>query len=94
MQIKNVSPYGDLEVPLLRMVFLAGETVAVTEDQARRLLPQVGNYEPADAEARAVLAEITAPPAEDHVAEAPATPPDEDSAGTATAVTNEEDGER
>jgi hypothetical protein len=60
MKITNVSPYGDLEVPLLRAVLYAGETVDVTEAQARALLPQVGNYEAADDEAKAVVAELQA----------------------------------
>lgn len=39
-QIRNDSPLGDLDVPLLRRIVRAGETVDVTDDQAARLLPQ------------------------------------------------------
>lgn len=39
-QIRNDSPLGDLDVPLLRRIVRAGETVDVTDDQASRLLPQ------------------------------------------------------
>ena len=46
MQIRNVSPRGDLEVPLLRRVVLAGEVVDVTPEQADLLLPQVDNWQP------------------------------------------------
>ena len=48
MLIRNVSPRGDLEVPLLRCVVLAGEVVDVTAEQADLLLPQVDNWQPAD----------------------------------------------
>jgi hypothetical protein len=40
MKIKNDSPIGDLDVPLLRRVVKAGEVVDVSEDHARRLLDQ------------------------------------------------------
>lgn len=39
-QIQNVSPIGDLDVPLLRRIVRAGEVVDVTDEQAARLLPQ------------------------------------------------------
>lgn len=48
MQIRNVSPRGDLDVPLLRRVVLAGEVVDVTPEQARALLPQGDNWQPAE----------------------------------------------
>jgi len=56
-QIKNVSPMGDLDVPLLRRVVKAGEVVDVTEDQALRLLPQ-DIWAPADEPAEAIQAAI------------------------------------
>jgi hypothetical protein len=59
-KIKNVSPLGDLDVPLLRAVIDAGETVTVTEDQARVLLLQPDNYEPADRAAKAIAADLRA----------------------------------
>lgn len=39
-KIRNDSPLGDLEVPLLRRIVKAGEVVDVSDDQAERLLPQ------------------------------------------------------
>lgn len=50
MLIRNVSPRGDLDVPLLRRVVLAGEAVDVTPEQAQALLPQEDNWQPADHE--------------------------------------------
>lgn len=38
--IRNVSPTGDLDVPLLRQVVKAGESVTVSVEHAERLLPQ------------------------------------------------------
>lgn len=49
--LRNVSPRGDLDIPLVRRVVAAGEVFDVNADQARRLLEQTGNFEPADAEA-------------------------------------------
>ena len=43
-KIRNVSPRGDLDVPLLGRVVEAGQTVDVTDEQAARLLPQVDNW--------------------------------------------------
>ena len=58
MIIKNVSPLGELDVPLLGRFIEHGEEFEVSEDQAERLLPQAENYEPVDDEAKAVLARI------------------------------------
>lgn len=52
MLLRNVSPYGDLDVPLLRRVVARGEEFEVTGEQARVLLAQEENYEPADAGAK------------------------------------------
>ena len=46
MRIRNVSKFGDLDVPLLGTVVLAGKTVEVTAPQARRLLEQPTNWAP------------------------------------------------
>jgi hypothetical protein len=59
-KLKNVSPRGALDVPLLRRVIDAGETVDVTEDQARVLLLQPANYEPADKTTKALAADLAA----------------------------------
>jgi len=40
IKIKNTSPIGDLDVPLLGRIVAVGETVEVTPDQASRLLRQ------------------------------------------------------
>lgn len=39
-EIKNVSPLGALDVPLLGVTVGAGETVTVTDEQAEALLAQ------------------------------------------------------
>lgn len=64
--IKNVSPLGDLDVPLLGRFLDAGEEIEVSDDVAERLLPQAENYEPVDDEAKAILAKLyPAPEAEE-----------------------------
>ncbi|WP_160665338.1 hypothetical protein [Pseudarthrobacter sp. ATCC 49987] len=60
MKIKNVSPLGALDVPLLRTVLEPDQIVDVTEDQARALLLQPGNYEPADRPAKTLAASLAA----------------------------------
>ena len=52
MRIKNVSRFGDLEVPLLGRVVAHGEVVDVTAEQAEQLLLQADNWQ-------AIPAEIT-----------------------------------
>lgn len=44
-EIKNVSPYGDLDVPLLHRTVKASEVVEVTAEQAKALLPQAENWQ-------------------------------------------------
>ena len=60
MLLQHINPYGACDVPLLRRVLGAGEQFECTEEQARVLLAQVGNYEPADDEAKAIRAELDA----------------------------------
>lgn len=43
-KIKNVSPFGDLDIPLLGRVVSAGATVEVTDEQAAILLRQEDNF--------------------------------------------------
>jgi hypothetical protein len=74
-KIKNISPCGDLDVPLLRRVIEAGETVEVTKDQAERLLSQPDNFEPVDKAAKDIRADLTAPVTDDA-----GTPADEEEA--------------
>lgn len=55
MRLRNVSPYGALEVavsldPPRRAVIGAGAVFEVPDDLGAHLLEQVGNYEPADEE--------------------------------------------
>ena len=45
-KIKNVSPFGDLFVPLLGIDFKAGSIVEVTDEQAKVLLAQEDNFKP------------------------------------------------
>ncbi|MBT2594734.1 hypothetical protein [Arthrobacter sp. ISL-72] len=59
-RLKNISPLGALDVPLLRRVIEADEIVDVTEDQARVLLLQPDNYQPTDKAAKTLAADLTA----------------------------------
>lgn len=54
-KIKNVSPFGDLEIPLLGRVVEAGSIVEVTDEEARILLMQVDNFHPWGPDAREAL---------------------------------------
>lgn len=56
--INNVSPYGELDVPLLGVFLDAGEQIEVSDDVALRLLPQAENYEPVDAAAQDIADKI------------------------------------
>ncbi|WP_411732185.1 hypothetical protein [Paeniglutamicibacter sp.] len=44
VKIVNVSPRGDLDVPLLGSVVKAGEQVTVSEEFAKQLLAQTENF--------------------------------------------------
>ena len=55
--IRNESPVGDLDVPLLRCIVAAGAVVTVTPDQAKRLLPQ-GIWVAVDKAAKTIQNEI------------------------------------
>ncbi len=74
--IKNVCPYGELDVPLLGVFLDADEEIEVKDDVARRLLPQAENYAPVDAAARAIADEIFGVP--ESAGETPANKPDTD----------------
>jgi hypothetical protein len=93
MRITNISPLGDLDIPLLGRIVTAGETVDVTDEQAAALLAQHTIFEPADKAAKTIAGRHAAArdaglPAHDPTAEAPAKAPDdeipgnEDPAGT------------
>lgn len=45
-KLKNVSPYGDLDIPLLGRVVAAGEVFEVTTEQAKHLKGQDENFQP------------------------------------------------
>ena len=44
-KIKNVSPFGDLDIPLLGQVVGHGKIVEVTDEQAAILLQQPDNFQ-------------------------------------------------
>lgn len=48
VRLKNVSPLGDLDFPLLGRVVAAGEEFDLDADTADLLLAQVGNFERAE----------------------------------------------
>lgn len=58
-KIKNVSPFGDLDVPLLRRVVKAGETVDVSQEEAEHLLQQPLNYQAVGQSAKKIEKEVT-----------------------------------
>lgn len=60
-KLKNISPLGALDVPLLRTVVAADQVIDVTEAQAKVLLLQPGNYAPADKATRALADTLTPP---------------------------------
>ncbi len=51
-KIKNVSPFGDLDVPLLGRVVEQGSITEVTDAQAEILLQQPDNFKPWGEEAK------------------------------------------
>jgi len=55
MQIRYKGMFSEIEIPAFRLVAKKGDTLTVTEEAARSLLEQPDNYEPVDAEAKAVL---------------------------------------
>jgi hypothetical protein len=69
-KIKNISTCGDLDVPLLRRIVEANETVEVTKDQAERLLTQPAIFEAVDKAAKDIQADVSTAATND--AEAPA----------------------
>ncbi|ALV45829.1 hypothetical protein MB46_10390 [Arthrobacter alpinus] len=46
MYIRNISPLGDLDVPLLNQIVQAGDKVKVNKEQGEQLLLQTSNWEP------------------------------------------------
>ena len=52
-KFKNVSPYGDLDLPLVGRVIEFGEIFEVTDRQAKGLEGQLFHWEPVDAPATA-----------------------------------------
>lgn len=75
--IKNVSPIGALDIPLLRRVVEFGEEVEVKVEHALVLLDQEANYEAVDKAAKAIVAKLQAARnTPDAPVVAPATTPD------------------
>lgn len=58
-KLKNISPLGELDVPLLDRILDAGEEFDVSAETAEKLLPQAENYQPVDDEAHAILDRLT-----------------------------------
>lgn len=52
MEIRNISPLGDLDVTLLGRVVAAGEVVDVQDDQAAELCADLANFEPVQQQTR------------------------------------------
>ena len=48
MKLKNTSPLGALDIPLLGRIVEAGETFEITGEDAENLLRQTGNFERVD----------------------------------------------
>lgn len=57
-KIKNVSPFGDLEVPLLGRVFEQGSVIEVSDADAEILLAQTDNFKPWGPEAREIRDDV------------------------------------
>jgi hypothetical protein len=55
VKVKNISPFGHLDVPLVGRVVEAGEVFDATEEQAALLLMQPFHYAPGDKAAEAFL---------------------------------------
>ncbi|WP_461634498.1 hypothetical protein [Glutamicibacter soli] len=45
IKIRNISPLGDLDVPLLGQIVKAGQTITVPKAAADKLLAQKRNFE-------------------------------------------------
>ena len=60
IKVKNVSPFGHLDVPLLGRVVEAGEVFEAHEEHAAILLAQPFHYAPGDKPAEAFLKAQTA----------------------------------
>lgn len=61
MKLRNVSPLGDLDIPLMRRTIEHGEEFEATADQAANLLLQPANFEPADDAAEALARVLRLP---------------------------------
>lgn len=61
--IRNVSPLGDLDVPLLRQIVQAGSEVETTAEHAATLLAQSENFAAVDEDAHAIADSLFYTPA-------------------------------
>lgn len=71
MKIRNVSPYGPLDTPLLQHVDIVDscEVVTVSDEQGRALLAQFENWAPVDKAAIATCADLVAEQTERELAD-------------------------
>jgi hypothetical protein len=59
MKVKNVSPYGDLDVPALGKIIESGETVEIENDEiALSLLAQTAHFAPVGQDTRKAAKEL------------------------------------
>lgn len=62
-KIRNVSPVGALDIPLIRAVVDADEVFEVSDEHAARLLVMAANFTPEDDAAHAIAATVLPAPA-------------------------------
>lgn len=63
-KLKNTSPLGEVDLPLIGRTLAAGEEFEVSDEQASALLLQAGNYEVVNAD----LDDLTIPELEEYAA--------------------------
>ena len=61
MRIKNISPLGDVDVPLLGRIVEAGEIIDVSPEEAEQLVLQEANWQATDAEAKKLRDKLSQP---------------------------------
>ncbi|WP_115790038.1 hypothetical protein [Arthrobacter silvisoli] len=91
MKLKNISPLGALDVPLLHAIVEADEVIDVTPEQAHTLLQQPANFEPADKAAKTVAADLAAE--QDEAGASTPDPANEDATDPASGAGEEGEGQ-
>lgn len=61
-KFKNISPVGDLELPLIGRVVEHGEVIEVSDAQAERLEGQEGTWEPVTTRSKKHPDDLITPP--------------------------------